>query len=334
VEHLGGADKLLALSEQINSMGGEQGFQESMAELGGWRELDDKWIAGDPAFVETLAQGNPASFETIAPVMFGKLADVNPELYNNLGAQIIMQTFVADGTLTNIQLMKQALIGKNPELAGQYLDKIEKSLGGIVNLAQSAPKAKPRTTPQAEALNTERQQFNEERTQAFRGEVTTLNHGWQGAKITGELAAYLNGAEKKITPALRAKMDRDIGQYIWDNHLANNPTFMKQREALMGKRDREGLVRLYKQYANDKLWATTTRQVCADYNLSPASKRPPVPTVQGNKGPAKVDTGFQRVSKFPKPQEVDRSLTTYDMGVNNQFVLKDGRRIQVVEPRQ
>lgn len=332
VDHVGGLEKLAELSAQINQMGGEQGFQESIQELGAWREIDQKWIGGDPSLADHLATVNPDSFEKLAPAMFNKLGDLNPALYNYLGASIITNTFAQDGTLVNLQLMEQALAGNNPQLAGQYLDKVKKSFASIQQFASQAPKAKSRTNPRQQEFDNERTQFANERQQAFIDEATASIRSWQDPKVEGELKAYLGANAPKNPATIVGIVKKDI----WDSHLANNEVFQKQRLALIQKRDGEALNRLYKQYIPEKLWQETTRRICGEFNLRPAGKaKPAAPVTNRATAPGqKVETGWTKTTKLPSVQEVDNKATTFDMKVKGQFILKDGRKVQVVEPRQ
>lgn len=329
VANVGGVDKLIELNSQINQMGGVQGFQDAQQELGAWREIDEQWINGDVNLVNTLAEGNQASFEKIAPAMFSKLGETNPELYNYLGASIITNTFAGDGTITNLLLMKQALAAGDSKLASTYFQKIENSVANLQSMASQAPKSKA-PDPRAQAWESEKQGYQQKETQRFSDDVSNRNNTWMEPKVKSELASYLNGAEKKLSQNTLDKLDNLIRQEIWEKHLATNPAFMKSRQALYNKMDLGGVERLYKQYA-EKFFPTVTRQIAKEFGLQPAAKRAaPVAQTGGAKTAAPVaKQGFQMVDKFPNPSEVDSKATTFDMKLKDQFILKDGRKVQV-----
>jgi hypothetical protein len=332
IDAIGGIDKAIALKNQIDELGGEAGFQEAMQELGGWRETDQKWINQDPALVDQLAEANPASFEALAPVFFGKLAQVNGELYDNIGARLITQTFAQDGTFMNMQLMQQALNGGNTALAKEYLEKVIQRVNGLNQMAQQAPKQKA-ANPQKQAWDQERQQYEARENERFQTDLSTANKSWMDPKIKGELATYLNGGDKKLSANTQARLDRAIKEEIWYNHLANNQQFVKQREALMNKRDKDGLVRLYRQYAPDRVWQKVTRDICDEFGIKPAGKKTATQAAAPKTNGAtqqRTESGFQKVTKYPSPDQVDNAKTTFDMKVKDQFFLKDGRKVQVV----
>lgn len=335
VEAVGGHDKLINLKNKIDTLGGEQGFEETIADYQAYKGLDQQWMNGDSGFVDHLAQTNPASFETLAPVFFGKLADVNSDLYNNIGSRIIDMTLKQDGTYMNFQMATQALGAGNAALAKQYMDKIGQRLAGIEQMANQAPTRKA-GNPQQKAWDTEKQQYEQRETERFQADLVTANVGWMNPKINNELSTYLGGGEKKLSQNTLTRLERAIKEDIWNNHLMSNQQFVKQREALLAKRDKDGLVRLYKQYAPDKVWQKATRDIVEEFGIKPAGKKTAAaaaPKTNGATQQQKTEGGFAKVTKFPRPDEVDNSRTTFDMKVKNQFHLKDGRKIQVVEPK-
>jgi hypothetical protein len=334
IDTVGGVDKLLELKSAIDQMGGEAGFQEAQQELGAWREIDQQWIEGDVNLVGHLAESNPASFEKIAPAMFSKLGDTNPELYNYLGASIITNTFAGDGTLTNLLLMKQALKAGDANLAAQYFQKIEGNIASLQSMAQQAPKSKA-PDPRQSAWDQRERTYQEKEQQRFSNDVSTRNNVWMEPKVKSELASYLNGAEKRLSQNTLDRLDNAIRSEIWDKHLATNTTFMKSRESLYAKQDLDGVARLYKQYA-EKLFPVVTRQIAKEFGLQPQSKRAAAaPQTGGSKTPAKAATpGWIAVDKYPNPKDVDSRATTFDMKLKDQFILKDGRKVQVKPLKQ
>lgn len=333
VDAIGGPEKALDLKNQIDMLGGEAGFQEAITDLSDYRAFDELWRNSDPAVVEQLAQSNPASFEALAPVFFGKLGDINPDLYNNIGAKLISMTFGQDGTSMNLMMMQQALAGGNTQLAKQYLDKVITRIQGLEQMANQAP-AKRAANPQQQEWQKEKEGYEQQLNQQFVTDLTNANVAWMDPKIDSELNAYLGAAFSKLPAATKGRVVKAVKDEIWNNHLQINQQFSKQREALIGKRDKDALVRLYKQYSPDKLWSQTVRNICEEFALKPAAKRAGAAAAPKTSGQPqqqqKADTGFQRVNKYPKPEEVDNSRTTFDMKVKDQFILKDGRRVQFV----
>jgi hypothetical protein len=334
IGHFGGVEKLMEFKQQLDLMGGEAGFQQAQEELGAWRNIDEQWQTGDVGLADHLAQVNPDSFEKIAPAMFNKLGEVNPELYNYLGASIITNTFAQDGTITNLLLMKQALNAGDIETAKGFFAKIEGTVGALQKQAMQAPKSKAQD-PKAKEWETREQQYQEKEQKRFQGDVLTRNEAWMNPKINTELASYLNGAEKKLSPNTLQRLDRAVKEEIWSKHLATNDTFMKARQKLYAQQDVAGVERLYKQYA-DKLFPNVVRQIAKEFSLSPAAKRAAGAPQSGGKGKggneeagAKEKAGFKLVDRMPSPSDVDNKKTTFDMKLKDQFILKDGTKIQV-----
>ena len=114
--------------------------------------------------------------------------------------------------------------------------------------------------------------------------------------------------------------------------------FGRQRDALFTRGDKQGIVDLYKK-ATEKYWATTVRKQAKLWGVQVPSKKQIAgqnaaaaqKANAGNGGNKQaVETGFAKSNKYPKPEEVDNKKTTYDMKMKDQFILKDGRKIQVV----
>ena len=333
-EAFGGLDKMLEIKGQIDQMGGETGFQEAQQELGAWRDIDQQWVNGDSALVDHLATVNPGSFEKIAPAMFGKLGSTNPELYNHLASSIIYNTFANDGTITNILLMKQALAAGDTKLAATYFGKIEGRIGEIQGFASQAPKARA-ADPKANEYDQKIQGYEQKEAVRFQGDVQQRNNAWMEPKIKTETAAYLNGAEKTLKPETLYRIDKAVREEIWYKHLSTNDQFMKAKDKLFAQKDLAGAERLYKQYS-DKLFPTVTRQILKEFGLNPGAKRAAgTPQGGGNGKPngdaskAKPEQGFTMVDRLPKPEQVDNKATTFDMKLKDQYILKDGKKIQV-----
>lgn len=335
IDTMGGVDKLLEIKSQIDQMGGEAGFQEAQQELGAWRQIDDMWVGGDTNLVNHLASINEASFEKIAPAMFSKLYDVNPELYNNLGAQIIVSTFANDGTIMNFNLMQQALGAGDAKLASQYANKINAALVNLENMSRTAPKQKAADPAKAQ-WEQERQGFQQKEQERFQTDVQTRNAAWMNPKLNAELGSYLNGAEKKFSQNTLARLDRAVKEEIWEKHLKVNSTFMKSRESLYKKQDVDGIERLYKQYA-DKLFPTVVRQIAKEFGLAPAAKRQAGVAQSGsNKSGATAtpEKGVKWLDKLPRPDEIDQKKTTFDMKMRDEFIMKDGSKAKLRPPKK
>jgi hypothetical protein len=227
--------------------------------------------------------------------------------------------------------MKQALAAGDVATAKTYFGKIEGSVAGLQQKALQAPKAKA-ADPKQSAWEQERAGYQEKEVLRFQNDVQARNETWMGPKVKTELASYLNGAEKRLSANAFNRLDRAVREEIWNKHLATNSTFMKSREQLYAKQDLDGVERLYKQYA-DKLFPTIVRQMAKDFGLAPAAKRAAgSPAGAGKDSKAatgKVEQGFTVVDRYPKPEEVDSKATSFDMKMKDQFVLKNGKKVQV-----
>jgi len=91
----GGFKEVQQLKQTIEQLGGEQGIQEFQQELGGWRDFDEQFTAGDPKVLEFLT-GTPEAkdaFLKIAPLAFDRFAKIHPDGYNSYIRRYFCQTW-------------------------------------------------------------------------------------------------------------------------------------------------------------------------------------------------------------------------------------------------
>lgn len=66
-------------------------IEETLQERNYFRELDSLFTNGKPEFVDKMAEASPEAFQNIAPAVFRKYAEVNPEGYSAYVAQAVVQ---------------------------------------------------------------------------------------------------------------------------------------------------------------------------------------------------------------------------------------------------
>jgi hypothetical protein len=326
IESFGSVDNVVKMKQTLDIIGGEEGLQQLQSSLEQWNNVDKQFMDGSPEFIDNLIEASPEAFEKIMPTALVRLGSTAPETYNNMMAQVMWNTFANDGTIINLSMLKQALAAGNTELANSSFQKIEASLGNIQQLAQQAPKAK-QVDPKAQAFEQERKTFQQQQQQAFTNEVQQTNSAWIRSSVTKELTTFLKG--KKPSDAQLNRMESAIREEI-GTVLEKNTSLVKQVEALRNRRDKDGLVRLYKQHIG-KLLPETTRKIAREFGLNPGIAKKGVTTAKpGQKVQGKAESGWQPVSKLPDHTEVDKNLTTDDMIFEGKVITKDGRRLKLV----
>lgn len=337
----GGVEKLLEIHQKFSEIGGEVGFQEMQDNLKAWQDVDQKWQNDPAALAEHLADADAGAFDAFVPTALNKYAQTNGAAYDHMMSGIMYQTLIQNGAWNNFNLLKQALATGNVEGAKQALAAIEGPLSGIRASAEKAPPVK-QVDPKVKEYQQREQTQNQERTQRNQDDILTKNTAWMSPRVNTELSSILKGAEKKLSAKTLAGIEQDTKQEIWDTYLAKDAGFQKQRQALLARGDVEGSVRLYKQ-ATEKHWATTVRKQAKAWGVVIPSKKQvqsdAAKAAQQNKGntaakgaaKGQTEQGWKRTTKYPKPEDVDRSKTSYEMRAKDQFVLKTGEKVQVVQ---
>ncbi len=106
----GGIAEVRQLRDTVERLGGEEGIKGLTAEVEGWQNFDEKYMAGDPEVIEFMLKGfpdDPASAEAaqtaflkLAPSIFGKYAELDSEGFT----AYVMQQVQADAYQAGIPL--------------------------------------------------------------------------------------------------------------------------------------------------------------------------------------------------------------------------------------
>lgn len=324
VDSYGSLDDAIKTKEQIDSIGDLNELVESNKV---YSRLDEQFTAGDPAYVDHLAKVNPEAFSKLAPTFLSRFGSDHPEQYNYLMSQVVMSTLINTGTLNDISLLQQAAATGNVEQIKQVAARINESLGAIQGLSQKAPMIQ-RADPRVAKLEQEKQQIAQERQQMFVSDIKDRTNTWASPEIQKALAPY-----GRLRPELMKRLDIATKEEI-GNILGQNTQFQSKIKQAISRGDRDGALRLYKQFVTP-LVSTAAKRVAGEFGLKAAPKRQPTvdqnarPQTRNNRTP--VESGFERVTKFPDVKDVRRDFDDYyDWAAKDQFMLKDGRKIKVV----
>jgi hypothetical protein len=323
IDAFGSPDEVVKLKQTLDLIGGEQGIQELQSDLEKWTAVDKKYMDGSPEFVDTLIDASPEAFDNMMPTALAKFYSSSPELYNNLMSQVIMNTFIQNGGVNSIKLMKQALATGNTELATQEMENLVGAFGNIAAMAQQAPQPK-KSDPKQQQFEQERQTFQQQKMETFMADVTATNVQWTKSTVQKELNTYLKGTKvsdstfNRLYSAIRDEM---LGT------LEKNPALIKQWNALKERMDKDGMVRFTKQHMG-KILPETVRRVAKEFNLNPGAPKKAVKP--GQKVLGKTEAGWKPVSKLPGPDEIDRNKTTDDMIFDGKVITKSGEKLKLV----
>jgi len=127
----------------------EQAIQETVKEQAYYHKLDTLFSDGKPEFVEELASTSPEAFQNIAPAVFRKYAEVNPEGYSAYVAQAVVNHMNSARVPMQFEVL-DAFWPQVPDFPGKV--QFQKALQGVIEWSDSlkgmaAAKISPKVIP-------------------------------------------------------------------------------------------------------------------------------------------------------------------------------------------
>jgi hypothetical protein len=313
--------------EVIESLGGAEGIQSLESERAAWGNVDAQLANGDPKLIENIARDNPEGFVKLAPVVMERFAQADPEGYNRVIAGVFHSTFQSRGGLVDaLATVARDLQDGKPENAAQVISQIQQWINGFEKLATSAPSVK-KQDPERAKLEQEKAEWQKQKLTNFNQSVAGQYNAFKKDAVTKQLDGYLKGR----------KIDADTYTVLESNIMAEvgrvldlDKDFKAQLNKLQRSLDQDGITKLLKS-RTEKLLPDAVKKV---YNLlsrvggGGPQKSATKPNAAGTKPNTVVaPKGFIKVNKMPPIDQVDHSRTTYEMKINNQVVLKNGKRV-------
>lgn len=320
----GGIKAYKEIQAQLETVGGFEKIQTLQAEAKEWEALDAQFTAGDPAFVQNIAETSPEAFFKIAPAVFSKFSEVSPDGYS----QYIGQVFVADMVANQIPLALERLqdfIADNPKAQGvwkQLADYVNR-INGFAQKKVEAPKAKVETP----TVDADRQKFEQERTEFTRQQWSTSAHDSHTKTFNDAWTKASNGL--KLTSEQTAAVKELYGLRL-QAAIKASPDFNKTVEAYFRAGDKEGYLRFISSFYKNN----TAKAIQSALNsVAPGKKPGPKPgqtaTTQAVKPATSTATpGFKFVGSMPKGSTIDWTATSRAMLTKGQAVLADGTKVQ------
>jgi hypothetical protein len=214
----------------------EKAIADTLAERGYFRELDQAYTEGSPAFVEKLATAKPEAFDRLAPEVFAKYAQTNPDGFSAYVAGTVLNHM----NQAEVPLQFRVLATFLPQLPDgpaktQVVDAIEAIYGWSQSLRGLAAKKPAEVKPgeqqaggkagangkPGDEVETLRQQNEQLKTTATLQNWNTeaLEPGIRS--VNSEADKYAAGKKYKLDDADRKKVLVKVGEEL-DIRLAGN----------------------------------------------------------------------------------------------------------------
>lgn len=326
-EFPGGLKEAVALKQSFDAIGGVGGAQELQEAVSDYSRLEGMFEQGDPKFMENLAEALPGAFSQIMPAGLAKWKAVDQENYSHNMAKVIVQTMDSakvSGTLeaiwNNLDAEKQGPVKDAVASIWELLNDLRKE-------SEKVPERK--IDPKTEVLNQREQELAQREQQAM-------------------MAPIRQAGERQIETILSREMMRD---YQWDKTdgevrqavldrvkreiikaSAKDSVFSREFDRLQDRGDAQGLERHVRNF-QDRVTPAIVSRVAKIFAVKPKNAGAVVkkPVTQTTTAAAKVERGWETVSRQPNPGQIDyRAMgrNADDLILSNKAILKDGRKVQ------
>jgi signal recognition particle subunit SEC65 len=315
-EFPGGLTEVRELRDKVEEFGGLDGIEEKLqgaAELDG---LAKQYMDADPAFVEDMVASSPESFAALAPIVFQKYAEVEPDAFASYVGRLVYSDFQR----SDLPLMMMRLadtLGDN-QRGIEAFNSINAYLGGFKKLADNAPAA-PKPGARPAARNGTDQREEELRSREWNLDRQAVQKQTMGDAFTKAMAGRKPSTEERAEImerfGTRAKIDAD----------RLFPGWKEKSQKFIRANDKAGYLRfigsIYKRVVPDAMAQAVNRTM----------KGKAAPTAQpgvDRGAPAKAaPPGFVQVAKEPSSWDIDYGCTNQAMLKENRAVLKDGKKV-------
>lgn len=301
----------------------EQVIQETVQERDYFRELDSLYTSGKADFVEKLAEAEPNAFQQIAPAVFRKFAELNPEGYSAYVSQAVVSHLNAAEVPLQFSILK-AFIPQLPEgpAKEQIVQAVEAIYGSFDSLKQlaSKPVTKPFTAPTQEAAKPQ----------------NGVDPGQDMTRREWNLSVQREGVDMVLTEASRLagktplseKEKQDVLGKVNEELEARLTANRKYGEAMQGylkNNNRSAYIQRIQSERKQMIPAATRRAVD---DVVAARVKPAAKVADPTKPAAKVNNqhtvDFRRIAGHPKTQgmTVDLNRTPNHMLLKKQAFVK------------
>lgn len=302
-------------------------IQETLQERNYFRELDSLFTSGKPEFVDKMADASPEAFQNIAPSVFRKFSEVNPEGYSSYIAQVALSSMNS----SEIPLQFRILASFLPQLPDspakeQVLNAVEAIFGwseGLKAMATKpiAPKL-PENTGKSENGNDSNLQSRE---------MNVTRREWNGSVQREGVDFVLSEATKaagknKLTDKEKQTVVSKVGEEL-EARLSADRRYGETMQGYLKNGNRNAYIQRI-QSERKKLIPGATRRAVDDV-IAARPKQAAKPNGQAQpstKKSAQADSGvpqYRRISGHPKTigKQVDLNRTSHTMLTKRQAYL-------------
>lgn len=321
-EFPGGLNEVREMRDKIEELGGVPGIEEKLQGAAEMDTIAQQFMGADPAFVDDLIESSPEAFNALAPVVFAKYAEQNPDGFQGYIGRLVFGNMQEAGI--PLLLMRIGdLVADKPQ-ATEALKQLNDYLGGFKAMAQKpVAEAKPGKTapqPKKDDLSVREERL---RSQEWNAERTAI----QKNIVNGEYKKSLNG--RTATSEERAQI-----QELFLSRSAKAadrifPGWQQKAERYIKSNDKTGYIRymetIYRRIVPEAVASAVSSTMRG--KAAGTQQKPQAPQQKPGSPAARAPEGFTPVAKEPGTWEIDYGRTSQAMLRQNQAVLKDGKKV-------
>ena len=322
----GGLRQAQELQKQIADWGGPEKVQQTREELAYFSDLDAQFTAGDPRFITAMID-TPAgqeAFQKLAPAMFDKYLEMNPEGYGAYVSKVFIADMVQERIPLALERLQDFLPADKPQALAawkeiqQYINRINKLSQQPVAPTKASAAKSPEVDARAAELDKREQDLTrtEWRRESDSDRLKVFTAEW--AKLT---------AGRKLTDIQTAAV-KELYASRLHNAASRMPEFNENLQKYFAAGDKAGFMRYLSSVHKAEVPRALKAAMDAILPSRPGPKpgTPPQVALPKEGGIGKPAPGFEFIGKRPDPNEID-PIRSVGLILQGKAVLRSGKKV-------
>lgn len=323
--HPGGIKEATQLHQRFQELGGEDGLKEMSGKLDFFQGIDADFTAGNPRFVEALAEADPVAFAKIAPAVIAKYESMHPEALSSFVSGKMLSEMSGKGFELALMRLADFIDVEKPNAVTSY-NSLVNFVNGLHENASKKVEAPGKQAPGAEKGD----EFKSREENIIRSEWRVEQDQFRRTSFSGEYGKLANGRKINSDNEVAIK-ELCVGRIA--KALEGNKEFNSKLQRYFEARDKEGFLKFF----NSQYKTTMSAEMRRSFDQILGTKRGPVAAALNGAGkaapvavPGAPDKGFAWIPNQPSAGDVDmrHPANTRDTWAGGKAILKDGRKVQ------
>jgi hypothetical protein len=309
----------------------EEAIQKISQERAYFREFDNLFTSGKPEFVDKLSDASPEAFQNIAPAVFRKYAEVNPDGYSAYVAQAVVSHMNSAQVPMQFQVL-EAFWPQVPDFPGKQ--QFQKALASVIDWTDSLKGMAAKKIEQKAIPGTGDQPAGPEREQQLaQREMNVTRMDWNASVKAEGVSFVMSEAQKAAGKVALSEKERQtvlakVGEEL-EARLTADKRYGEAMQGYLKANNRSSYLQRI-QSERKKLIPGAVRRAVDDVIAARPKAAPKAPAAQ-NSAPRKTSdpalTGavqFRRIAGPPRTlgMTVDLGKTTHAMLEKRQAFIK------------